>query len=82
MRLVVLMFVVAIMCLVILLCIVVIYVQLYNMYVYMCSWHASCALAGNRLFIHGGYNGSVVLADSFIFDLGKLKLLKIKLQFL
>jgi len=36
------------------------------------SWHASCALAGNCLFIHGGYNGNVVLADSFIFDLGEI----------
>jgi len=41
-------------------------------YVYVCSWHASCALAGSRLFIHGGYNGSVVLGDSFIFDLGEI----------
>ena len=41
----------------------------------LCSWHASCALAGNRLFIHGGYNGSFVLEDSFVFDLGELQLL-------
>jgi hypothetical protein len=35
------------------------------------SWHASCALSGSRLFIHGGYNGNVALDDSFIFCLGK-----------
>jgi hypothetical protein len=33
------------------------------------SWHASCALSGNRVFIHGGFNGNIVLDDSFIFNL-------------
>lgn len=35
------------------------------------SWHASCALANNRVLIHGGYNGNVALNDAFIFDLGQ-----------
>ena len=35
------------------------------------SWHASCALSGNRVLIHGGYNGNHALEDSCIFNLGK-----------
>ncbi|XP_072173476.1 kelch domain-containing protein 2-like [Diadema setosum] len=33
------------------------------------SWHASMALPGNRVLIHGGYNGNDALADAFIFHL-------------
>ena len=36
------------------------------------SWHASCALAENNVFIHGGYDGNVIIQDSHIFNLGKL----------
>ena len=36
------------------------------------SWHSSSLLEGNRLLIHGGFDGSSdqVLGDSFIFDIG------------
>ncbi|XP_033115910.1 acyl-CoA-binding domain-containing protein 4-like [Anneissia japonica] len=36
------------------------------------SWHASCRLPGNRLLIHGGYNGNEALNDAFIFSLNDL----------
>nr|KAG5688367.1 hypothetical protein BaRGS_032935 [Batillaria attramentaria] len=32
-------------------------------------WHASCALSGRRILIHGGYDGDNALGDTFIFDL-------------
>lgn len=34
------------------------------------SWHASCALANNRILIHGGYDGDLALEDTHIFNLG------------
>ena len=37
---------------------------------YLYSWLASTALSGNRVLIHGGYNGDDALDDSFIFNLG------------
>lgn len=36
------------------------------------SWHASIALPGNRVLIHGGYNGNEALSDAFIFNLDDL----------
>ena len=38
------------------------------------SWHASTVLPRQRIFIHGGYDGNQILTDSFVFDLGKLRL--------
>ena len=35
------------------------------------SWHASCALSGQRILIHGGYDGNVALGDTHIFNVGK-----------
>ena len=34
------------------------------------SWHTSCALSGNRVLIHGGYDGNNALSDSAILNLG------------
>ena len=36
------------------------------------SWHSSSLLEGNRVLIHGGFDGASnkVLGDSFIFDIG------------
>ncbi|OWF34586.1 Acyl-CoA-binding domain-containing protein 4 [Mizuhopecten yessoensis] len=34
------------------------------------SWHASSALSGNRILIHGGYDGNVALDDTHVFCLG------------
>jgi len=36
------------------------------------SWHASAVLPRQRIFIHGGYDGTQILTDSFIFELGTL----------
>lgn len=36
------------------------------------SWHASAVLPRQRIFIHGGYDGTQILADSFILNLGTL----------
>ena len=35
------------------------------------SWHASAAMPGKRIFIHGGFDGDMAMTDSFIFCLGK-----------
>ena len=35
------------------------------------SWHASAVLPRQRIFIHGGYDGTQILADSFILNLGE-----------
>ena len=35
------------------------------------SWHSSAVLPKQRIFIHGGYDGSQILRDSFVFDLGE-----------
>ena len=36
------------------------------------SWHASCALSGKRILIHGGYDGNLAMDDTHILSLGKL----------
>ncbi|XP_071787789.1 uncharacterized protein [Asterias amurensis] len=33
------------------------------------SWHASAAMPGKRIFIHGGFDGDMAMTDSFIFCL-------------
>ncbi|KAM4537474.1 kelch repeat-containing protein [Odontesthes bonariensis] len=33
------------------------------------SWHGSAVLSDTRFLIHGGYNGSNALSDTFIFDI-------------
>ncbi|CAG2223445.1 DDX58 [Mytilus edulis] len=44
------------------------------------SWHASCALKGNRIMIHGGYDGDLALDDLHIFTLATSSWMKIKLE--
>ncbi|KAK6181102.1 hypothetical protein SNE40_009033 [Patella caerulea] len=45
------------------------------------SWHSSCALScGNRILIHGGYDGNDALEDSSIFNLDTLTWTCIKLE--
>lgn len=36
-----------------------------------CSWHGSAVLSDTKFLIHGGYNGSNALSDTFIFDTGE-----------
>nr|XP_054758549.1 rab9 effector protein with kelch motifs-like [Lytechinus pictus] len=44
------------------------------------SWHASIALPGNKVLIHGGYNGNEALSDSFIFHLDTYTWSEVKLH--
>ena len=37
------------------------------------SWHASAALPGNGILIHGGFDGENAMMDAFVFHLGKCK---------
>lgn len=42
------------------------------------SWHASTVLPRQRIFVHGGYDGNQILADSFVFDIGTLTCTSVK----
>ncbi|XP_793170.5 uncharacterized protein LOC588391 [Strongylocentrotus purpuratus] len=44
------------------------------------SWHASIALPGNKVLIHGGYNGNEALSDTFIFHLDTFTWSEVKLH--
>ena len=46
----------------------------YGILFYINSWHASCTLSGNRIMMHGGYDGDLALDDVHIFTLGMDKL--------
>ncbi|XP_072032316.1 uncharacterized protein [Amphiura filiformis] len=43
------------------------------------SWHGSIELPGNRILIHGGYDGDSALGDSFIFNLDTMSWSSVKL---